>query len=282
MRVLLDDPLEQTIDPARMGALAKGQWAGTMRDKAKEAWVYPLGWILYFDDKGVVTMLRPPAVGLPRDGVAGASMAAAPDWFLPGDHATVVWHGPRAERSDGTRLYQVAGPELAGPDPPRRFLLAPTERDEFAPRLYGGRVGLQWPSRVSLRVPAGPRRADRRGRVSVAISDEIPVLPLVEAWKRETGRPRLPYLADIAAFMPADQPLYVDPTAHAHALREPECFRTAWVCDECGDAADAGVFLWTAHGADEVRVCLLIHNDAGVWKVSLHPFEFPKESPHDP
>jgi hypothetical protein len=27
-----------------------------------------------------------------------------------------------------------------------------------------------------------------------------------------------------------------------------------------------------------VRVCLLIQNDAGLWQVSLHPFEFPKES----
>jgi hypothetical protein len=63
VRVLLYDPLEQTIDPARMGALAKGQWAGDVRDKAKEAWVYPLGWILYFDDKGVVTMLRRPQSG---------------------------------------------------------------------------------------------------------------------------------------------------------------------------------------------------------------------------
>jgi hypothetical protein len=60
VRVLLDEPVEQTIDPARMGALAKAQWAGDVRDKAKEAWVYPLGWILYFDDKGVVSMLRRP------------------------------------------------------------------------------------------------------------------------------------------------------------------------------------------------------------------------------
>ncbi len=63
VRVLLYDPLEQTIDPARMGALAKGQWTGDVRDKAKEAWVYPLGWILYFDDKGVVTILRRPQSG---------------------------------------------------------------------------------------------------------------------------------------------------------------------------------------------------------------------------
>lgn len=69
VRVLLDDPVEQTIDPARMGALAKAQWTGDVRDKAKEAWVYPLGWILYFDDKGVVSMMRRPQRGwqMPED-----------------------------------------------------------------------------------------------------------------------------------------------------------------------------------------------------------------------
>jgi hypothetical protein len=27
-----------------------------------------------------------------------------------------------------------------------------------------------------------------------------------------------------------------------------------------------------------VRVCFLIHNDAGVWTCRLHPFEFAKET----
>src|SRR5688572_17141964 len=62
VRTLLDEPYEQTIDPARMGALAKQQWPD-VRTKAKEAWLYPLGWILYFDDKGVVSMLRRPQPG---------------------------------------------------------------------------------------------------------------------------------------------------------------------------------------------------------------------------
>jgi hypothetical protein len=57
VRTLLDEPIERTIDPARMGALAKAQWP-EVRTKAKEAWLYPLGWILYFDDTGVVSMLR--------------------------------------------------------------------------------------------------------------------------------------------------------------------------------------------------------------------------------
>jgi len=27
-----------------------------------------------------------------------------------------------------------------------------------------------------------------------------------------------------------------------------------------------------------VRVCFLIHNDAGIWTCRLHPFEFAKEA----
>ena len=62
VRALLDEPLERSIDPARMGAMAKVHWQD-LRTKAKEAWLYPLGWILYFDDKGVVAMLRRPQGG---------------------------------------------------------------------------------------------------------------------------------------------------------------------------------------------------------------------------
>lgn len=203
-------------------------------------------------------------------------MSETPEWFRPGDRATLVWHGPRAERPGGPRVYPVAGPELAGPAPPTRFLLAPTERDEFAQRLYDGLVGLN-----GLRGFLAECRLARGELIEegayLSIHDEVPVLPLVEAWKSDAGRPVIPYLSDIAAFMPGDEPLYVNPAAHAQALRDAECFRTAWVCDECGDAADAGVFLWTAHRDDGVRVCLVIHNDGGVWQVRLHPFEFPKE-----
>ena len=54
----LGEPREQTIDPALMGSLGEQHWAA-IRATAKEAWVYPLGWVVYFDDKGgVVDMLR--------------------------------------------------------------------------------------------------------------------------------------------------------------------------------------------------------------------------------
>jgi len=57
VRALLDEPLEQTIDPALMKMKAKTHWT-QISSKAKEAWTYPLGWVLFFDDKGVVEMIR--------------------------------------------------------------------------------------------------------------------------------------------------------------------------------------------------------------------------------
>jgi hypothetical protein len=57
VKVLLGEPREQTIDPALMGALGEQHWVA-LRATVKEAWVYPLGWVVYFDDKGVVEMLR--------------------------------------------------------------------------------------------------------------------------------------------------------------------------------------------------------------------------------
>ena len=57
VRLLLDEPQEQTVDPARMAALAERHWP-EVESKAKEAWVYDPGWIVYFDDKGVIIMLH--------------------------------------------------------------------------------------------------------------------------------------------------------------------------------------------------------------------------------
>ena len=57
VRALLDEPLEQTTDPGLMKMKAKVHWA-QISTTAKEAWTYPLGWVLYFDDKGVTDMIR--------------------------------------------------------------------------------------------------------------------------------------------------------------------------------------------------------------------------------
>ncbi|HEV8437157.1 MAG TPA: hypothetical protein VGT40_03590 [Methylomirabilota bacterium] len=57
VRVLLEEPHEQTIDPARMAALADRHWNG-VRPRATEAWVYEPAWTIYFDDRGVVGMVH--------------------------------------------------------------------------------------------------------------------------------------------------------------------------------------------------------------------------------
>lgn len=57
VRALLDEPEEQSIDPAQMAVWAEQHWSQIQR-RATEAWTYPVGWVLYFDDEGVVDMVR--------------------------------------------------------------------------------------------------------------------------------------------------------------------------------------------------------------------------------
>lgn len=54
---LLDDPDEETTDRALMESMAKQHWPGMQR-RVKEAWVYPPGWVLYFDDDAVMQITR--------------------------------------------------------------------------------------------------------------------------------------------------------------------------------------------------------------------------------
>lgn len=56
VKVLLGEPREQTIDPDMMAFYSEQHWVA-MRATAKEAWLYP-GWAVFFDDTGVVEMLR--------------------------------------------------------------------------------------------------------------------------------------------------------------------------------------------------------------------------------
>ena len=66
VRVLLAEPQEQTIDPARMAVLAERHWT-EIQPRAKEAWVYPPAWTIYFDDTGVVAMVHRVSAAAPRD-----------------------------------------------------------------------------------------------------------------------------------------------------------------------------------------------------------------------
>ena len=56
VEALLEEPQEQTIDPALMAVLAERHWDDFGR-RATEAWVY-YGWAIFFDDKEVVGMVR--------------------------------------------------------------------------------------------------------------------------------------------------------------------------------------------------------------------------------
>ena len=55
--VLLEDPTEQTVDPAEMAALAERHW-NEIGPKAKEAWFYAPAWVLFFDDNAVVAIVH--------------------------------------------------------------------------------------------------------------------------------------------------------------------------------------------------------------------------------
>lgn len=46
--LLLGEPQETTEDPVRMELLARKYWP-VVKPHAKEAWIYPSGWTLYFD-----------------------------------------------------------------------------------------------------------------------------------------------------------------------------------------------------------------------------------------
>jgi len=66
VRVLLQEPAEQTIDPARMAALAERQWI-EIQDTAKEAWFYAPAWVIYFDETSVVGIVHKVSSVTPRE-----------------------------------------------------------------------------------------------------------------------------------------------------------------------------------------------------------------------
>jgi hypothetical protein len=200
-------------------------------------------------------------------------MTELPISIEPGRTATLIWYEAVHTGPDGVAVYQVAGPVLDQAPASPYFLLAPLEQGEFADRLYGGDVGL----------PELRGFLDRcrlaEGWMSAALDTvftraETPALPVLEEWQALDDRPLAPYHADIEAFLCGDLPVHVSPEAYAAAQQVRERFATAWVCAGCGEAEDAGVFLWTVHRDHRVRVCFLIDNAGGRWTCHLHPFEF--------
>lgn len=67
VRLLLEEPDERSIDPAALAVMAQQHWPA-IQAKVKEGWTYGLaGWTIFFDDRGVVEMLRRVSSTAPRD-----------------------------------------------------------------------------------------------------------------------------------------------------------------------------------------------------------------------
>lgn len=203
-------------------------------------------------------------------------MADETTWIQAGAAATLIWYDAVTEAGPG-RVYQVAGPVLeVTPDSPY-FILAPQERGEFASRLYASKVSLAELSDflTSCRVAEG--RLDTECEFVVA-RRETSLLPLLDHWARRPSGEPLSFRPDINAFLLLDEvALFVTPESHTAVQEEPERFAIAWVCEECGEAEDQSVFLWTLHDTRAIQVRLAIQNTAGVWTCRLHPFQIRKE-----
>lgn len=57
IRILLGQPAEALTDRDRLEKIARKYWP-SIRDKVNEAWVYPLGWNLYFGDDRMVEITQ--------------------------------------------------------------------------------------------------------------------------------------------------------------------------------------------------------------------------------
>ncbi len=204
-------------------------------------------------------------------------MTDSVSWVKPGVRATLLWYDGVVETPDRQYVYQVAGPLLETPPESPYFVFAPFGHGDFAGRLYRAEVS-----------PADLRKFLEgcdiaQGRMSddlefVAVHCRTPLLPLLDAWGERAPGEILSYLNDVDAFLPADShPLFVTSEAYRSLQGEPDRFAATWVCEECGEAEDAAVFLWTTHHANVVQVRLSIENQGGVWTCRLYPFKIRKE-----
>ncbi len=203
-------------------------------------------------------------------------MVDSSNWIQPGAAATLIWYDGVRQASQG-RAYQVAGPALEHEPESSYFLLAPVEQDRFASRLYASEVSLG-----DLHDFLGACRVAEGGMDTgcefVVARRETSVLPLLDAWASGSSGEVVPFLGDVNAFLLDRVALFATPEAHAAIQRMAERFGVAWVCEECGQADDQAVFLWTAHASEAIQVRLAIQNAAGVWTCWLHPFRIPRES----
>src|SRR5260370_31839827 len=128
-------------------------------------------------------------------------MAELPKWIGPGDAATLLWYSGKGESPDGVPVYEVAGPAMETPPASPYFLLAPSDRGDFAGELYRGRIGV--PELRAFLSPLVLARAElnpslERGAAPLS----SPVLTGIDGWRALRQRPELASLADIGPLPP--------------------------------------------------------------------------------
>ena len=190
--------------------------------------------------------------------------------------AILVWVSGRGEPREGSGLsavYELSGPAFEVPPEADHYIVAPKDEGEFAAALYGGKVS---PERLRrflsrCRLAAGGLSEELE---YVLAREEQPLLPLLDA-PGSVPPPPLPYDEQIECFFLDGVAVPVLPDVYRTILAEPEFFGTASVCEGCGEAEDAAVFLWTRRAGHAVRVNLLIQNQGGIWTCWIAPFTVP-------
>ncbi len=206
------------------------------------------------------------------------AMGESPAWIRPGVSGTLIWYDSMTEAPDRQYVYQVAGPVLELPPTSPYFVLAPLGESDFAGRLYRVEVSPTDLRKFLKGCDVGEGRLTEDLEF-VLVRHRAPLLSVLDAWAESAPGEILPYRSDIDAFLPPDaQPLFVTADAYRGLQEEPDRFATTWVCEECGEAEDAAVFLWTTHRDNAVQVRLSIENQGGVWTCRLYPFKIRKEA----
>jgi hypothetical protein len=203
----------------------------------------------------------------------GLASVQLPEWLAPGCRVTLVWvDGGPLPGHGGSRLYHVAGPLLEDHPETGCFLLAPAERDTFAESAYRGEATAE-DLRALLASCTVARGRLSDARDTVAVHDEVPALPLLDAWRLGPAGEVLSYLPEIDGVLTAGGFLRLTAGAHRRVQEGGETLATAWVCEECGDPRDDAVLVWTAPSPMGIRACLVVEITGGVWRCRLHPFD---------
>jgi len=195
---------------------------------------------------------------------------------MKGVKAILLWSGGRIEppaHAGLASVYELGGPVFETDPESGHYILAPMDAGDVATALYEGRVSAERFRRFLSRCHLATGRLSQ-DLGHLLVREEVPLLPLLDRLGSEPAPP-LPYDAQIECFLVDDATLPVRPDIYQAMLREEEFFGTASVCEECGQAEDVGVFLWTRKDNGAVRVNFVIQNQGGIWRCWIAPFAVP-------